>query len=118
MQDFKRLEVWQLAHQLTLSIYAATTKFPPDERFGLTSHLRRAASSVGANLAEGCGRGTDIDFARFVPMATGSATEVECHLLSAKDLGYLEINVMRQIDDSLQRVRSMMIALLKRLRSN
>ena len=57
MKDFKELRVWQRAHQITLEIYAATRQFPPDERFGLTSQLRRSAASIGANVAEGCGAG-------------------------------------------------------------
>src|SRR5215213_1558381 len=85
MQDFRKLEVWQLAHELTLSVYRQTKTFPSDERFGLTSQVRRAACSIEANLAEGCGRGSDTDFSRFVQMAMGSACEVQCHLQIAFD---------------------------------
>jgi len=66
MQDFRNLEVWHLAHELTREIYRTTARFPLDELFGLISQLRRAAVSVAANLAEGAGRGSDKDFARFV----------------------------------------------------
>ena len=89
MQEYTQLKVWEKAHQLTLKVYRATNSFPRDELFGLTSQLRRSASSIAADLAEGCGRGSDPDFARFVQIALGSAYEVQYHLLLAKDLGYL-----------------------------
>jgi four helix bundle protein len=85
MQDFRNLEVWKLSHGLTLDVYRTTKQFPDDERFGLTSQLRRGTASIPANLAEGCGRGTDADFGRFVQQAMGSSSEVEYHFLLAKD---------------------------------
>jgi four helix bundle protein len=88
MRDFKSLTVWQKAHALTLEIYRNTESFPRTEVFGLTSQIRRAASSVEANLAEGCGRAQP-EFGRFVQIAIGSANEVECHLLLARDLGFI-----------------------------
>ncbi|HMO84838.1 MAG TPA: four helix bundle protein [Lacipirellulaceae bacterium] len=89
MQDFRNLKVWEKSHALTLDVYRHSRGFPSDERFGLTSQLRRACSSVPANLAEGCTRGGDLDFARFVNIAAGSASETDYHLLLARDLGYL-----------------------------
>jgi four helix bundle protein len=88
MRDFRELKVWEKAHRLTLSVYSATKAFPKDELYGLTSQVRRAASSVPANLAEGCGRETDAEFVRFCQVAFGSANELEYHLLLSKDLGY------------------------------
>jgi four helix bundle protein len=88
MQDFRNLEVWKWAHGLTLRTYRITEVFPKTEIFGLVSQLRRAAASIGANLAEGCGR-TQAEFARFVQIALGSASEVEYPLLLAHDLGFL-----------------------------
>ncbi|MEM6330828.1 MAG: four helix bundle protein [Planctomycetota bacterium] len=117
MQDFRNLEVWRLAHALTLEIYGATKPFPADERYGLTSQLRRAAASVEANLAEGCGRGSDADFARFTQVAMGSASEVECHLLIARDLGLLDNNLYTKLDGKQQQVKRMLAGLLKRLRT-
>ena len=87
MQDFRKLVVWQKSHAVTLAVYRFTKAFPADERFGLTSQMRRAASSIGANLAEGSSRGSDTDFARFVQISVGSASEMECHLMLARDLG-------------------------------
>jgi four helix bundle protein len=86
MQDFRDLKVWQKAHAMVLSIYAATKNFPPEERFGLTSQMRRAAASIPANIAEGCVRSTDRDFARFLHTSMGSASEAGYFVLLARDL--------------------------------
>ena len=75
MQDFKTLLVWQKAHQLTLAVYPATRTFPSGELYGLTSQIRRACASIPANIAEGCGRGGDMELARFCVIAMGSASE-------------------------------------------
>jgi four helix bundle protein len=90
MRDFRELKVWQKAHQLTLAIYQTTASFPREERYGLTSQLRRACSSIPANLAEACGRNGDAEFARFCSIAMGSASELEYHLLLARDLKLLQ----------------------------
>ncbi len=79
VQHFTELAVWQKAHELTLGVYRATQTFPRVELYGLTVQLRRAASSVTANVAEGRGRMGDGDFARFLKIALGSATELEGH---------------------------------------
>ena len=89
MQDFKKMAVWQKSHALTLALYQATISFPRDEMYGLTSQLRRAGSSIPANIAEGCGRNGNAELARFLYIAMGSASELEYHLLLARDLGYL-----------------------------
>ena len=86
VKDFRELKVWQKAHELTLLVYRITTAFPREELYGLTSQLRRACSSIAANLAEGCGRSGDAEFARFCSIAMGSASELEYHPLLAKDL--------------------------------
>jgi four helix bundle protein len=75
MRDFKELKVWHKAHQFTLDVYRHTKGFPNDERFGLTAQLRKAASSVPSNIAEGCGRWGDRELARFVGIAAGSAAQ-------------------------------------------
>ncbi len=89
MQDLRQLPVWQKAHQPGPRTDALTGAFPKSEQFGLTSQMRRAATSITANLAEGRGRGSDADFARFVFMAMGSACEPGSHLELAKDLDFL-----------------------------
>ena len=87
MQDFRNLSVWRLAHELTLAAYRETSRFPSSEQFGLTSQMRRSAASIATNIAEGCGRGSDADFGRFLQIALGSASELEYQLLLAADLG-------------------------------
>ncbi len=89
MADYRKLEVWKRAHLLTISIYRMTQSFPVTERFGLTSQMRRAAASIGANLAEGCGRRGDGEFARFIDIAKGSSDELDYHLLLARDLRFI-----------------------------
>ncbi len=90
MKDFRKLSVWKKAHDLTLAIYRSTRGFPREEQYGLTSQLRRGSMSIGSNIAEGCGRGTDADFARCLQIAMGSASEVEYQLLLAHDLALLD----------------------------
>jgi four helix bundle protein len=89
VKDFKDLRVWTKAHSLTLGIYKATRGFPREELFGLTSQMRRSASSIGANIAEGSGRRSDGELTRFLHIARGSAAELEYHLLLARDLELL-----------------------------
>jgi four helix bundle protein len=83
MQDFRDLRVWVLAHEVTLAVYRITAAFPREELFGLTSQIRRSAASIPANLAEGCGRNGNAEFARFCSIAMGSASELDYHLLLA-----------------------------------
>jgi four helix bundle protein len=90
MEDFKNLKVWAKAHEMTLVVYRKTQTLPREEVYGLTSQLRRAAASVGANIAEGCGRRSDGEMRRFLQIARGSASELEYHLLLARDLHLLK----------------------------
>jgi four helix bundle protein len=117
MKDFRELKVWEKGHQLTLDVYRMTHNFPSDERFGLTSQLRRASASIPANIAEGCGRGSDQDFARFLQMAMGSASEVEYHILLARDLKLLCESDYRRLNDVACEIKRMLASLLQRLRA-
>ena len=90
MPDYRQLEVWKRAHALTLELYKMTNSFPKCEIFGLVSQIRRSSSSIGANLAEGCGRRGDAEFSRFIDIARGSCDELDYHLLLCFDLGYLQ----------------------------
>ena len=114
MQDFRNLEVWSRAHQLTLRIYQLSDRFPRSEMFGLSAQLRRASASVATNLAEGCGR-TQPEFGRFVQIAFGSACEVEYQLLLAKDLGFVSIGDYERTINELIRLKRMLNSLLRRL---
>ena len=112
MQDFRKLAVWNRAHQLTLSVYLETKSFPKDELFGLTSQIRRSSSSIGANIAEGCGRGTDQDFARFLQIAMGSASELECHLLLARDLSLISTEKHQLLETEVKGIKRMLAKFL------
>jgi four helix bundle protein len=90
MQRFTDIRVWQRAHALVLEVYRATTSFPKEERYGLTSQLRRAALSVPTNVAEGAKRDSNGDYARFLNIAEASLAEAQYLLLLSRDLGYLE----------------------------
>ena len=89
MRDFKKFEVWQLSHQLTLKIYTSTKSFPKEELFGSTSQIRRSFASIGFNISEGSGRNSDKEFANFINIALGSSNEAENQLILAKDLNYI-----------------------------
>jgi four helix bundle protein len=115
MRNFRELRVWQRAHQLTLDVYEATASFPKQEVYGLTSQTRRAAVSIEANLAEGCGRRSDGELHRYVQMAMGSASELDCHLFIARDLGFLTAAAYNRLTASLSEVRRMLTAFIQRL---
>jgi four helix bundle protein len=117
MQDFRRLRVWQAAHRTALVVYQASTGFPKSEAYGLTSQIRRSAVSIGANVAEGCGRGPTADTRRCVQIALGSACETLNHALLARDLGLLDANDFARIEAELLPVRRMLIRLIQRLRA-
>jgi four helix bundle protein len=108
--------VWQRAHALTIKLYRMTKCFPRSELFGLTSQTRRAAGSIGANLAEGCGRWGEAELARFVQIAMGSASELQNHLRLAKDLGFLSPPDYVTAFKDLTSVRQMLTAFLQSLR--
>ncbi|HET7273864.1 MAG TPA: four helix bundle protein [Longimicrobiaceae bacterium] len=117
MGNFKSLLVWQKSHVLTLEVYRATRRFPDNERFGLTSQLRRAAASIPANIAEGCGRNGDAELARFCRIGLGSTNEVEYHLLLARDLEYLEVGEYRVLVTGVYEVKRMLSAFIEKVAS-
>lgn len=89
MRDFREVKVWGKAHSLVLKIYKMTRKFPKEELYGLISQMRRAGISIAANIAEGSGKKGDADFARFLQISMGSASELEYFLLLSHDLGFI-----------------------------
>jgi len=89
MKDYKSFIVWQKSHQLTLDVYKALNTFPKEELFGLTSQMKRSSSSIPTNIAEGCGRNSDKDFARFLIIAFGSANELEYQFILSRDLSFI-----------------------------
>ncbi len=118
MRDFRKLNVWCKSHQLTLDVYTATRGFPKDEIYGLTSQIRRAAVSISANIAEGCGRGGGADFGRFLQMAAGSASELEYHLLLARDLQYLSDQSWRTLSAFTKEIKQMLVSLIRKVKDN
>ena len=115
MKDFKELKVWSKAHELTVTIYGITRRFPQDEMYGLTSQLRRSAASIGANIAEGCGRRSDGELARFLQIARGSASETEYHLLLARDLRFLSESDYRTTEMRVVEVQRMLTSLVQKV---
>jgi four helix bundle protein len=118
VKDFHELKVWQKAHQLTLAVYRVTATFPREELYGLTSQLRRASSSIGTNLAEGCGRNGDAEFARFCSLAMGSASETEYHLLLATDLKLLNSQDYEALNQRATELKRMLTALMQKLNAD
>ena len=117
MQSFRNLRVWEKSHRLTLDVYSLSKGFPRDEMYGLTSQMRRASSSIGMNIAEGCCRKGDIEMAQFLQIAMGSASELEYELLLAHDLNYLPdpgyerlvaqvVEVKRMLSSPVQKVKA------------
>ena len=117
MKDFRKRKVWDKSHRLTVGVYEATTSFPGDERFGLTSQMRRAGSSIPMNIAEGYGRGGDSEFARFLHIAAGSASELQYQLLLAQELDYLNDEDFEQLTKDVVEVKRMLSSLIQKLKA-
>jgi four helix bundle protein len=115
MQDFHNLNVWKKSHLLTLNVYKVTKAFPKNEMFGITSQLRRATSSIPTNIAEGCGRGSDKDFARFTRISMGSANEAEYLLQLSLDLDYLNSDDYNKLIAEITSIKKMLNSLHKSL---
>jgi four helix bundle protein len=105
MQNYKELQVWKKAHDLTLNVYDITKKFPKEEMFSLTSQIRRSCYSIPSNIAEGCGKFTSLDFANYLQIALGSLNETEYFVLLSRDLNYID-----------ETTYAMLITLIKKIR--
>ena len=115
MKDFRNLKVWEKAHQLALALYPVTASFPRQEAYGLVSQIRRAASSIPANIAEGCGREGDPELARFCIIARGSATELEYQLLLARDLKLIQPKDYETLSAQTVEIKRMLTVLVQKL---
>lgn len=109
------LRVWKMSMELAMDLYRFTSSMPADERFGLISQIRRAAASIPANIAEGAGRGSAADFARFLAIARGSLAELETHLLLAEGLGFISRDEAKH--GQIRRIRIMLSNLRRSLRT-
>ncbi len=115
MANYRDLKVWAKAHELSIAIYKATATFPKDEQYGLTSQIRRSCTSIPANVAEGYGRGSDAELARFLRIAMGSANELDYHLLLARDIDILDVSSYDRLVNQLDDVRRMLTVFIQRL---
>ena len=116
MQSPTQLRVFHQAEGVALEVYELTRYFPREERFGLGQQMRRAAVSIGSNIAEGCGRSGSRDLARFLDIALGSATELEFQLRLAHKLGYVDAEHHRTSCEAVRLVERMLIRLILRIR--
>ena len=118
MKDFRSLDVWRKSHELVLAIYRVTAAFPKNELYGLTSQIRRAAASIPGNIAEGCGRTGDAELGRFLQIAMGSASELEYHLLLARDLELLNGLHYKQLAGEVTEVKRMLTSFIQKLKAD
>ncbi len=119
MRNFRELKVWHKSHRLTLAVYRATGRFPREELYyGLTTQIRRSCSSIPANIAEGCGRSGDMELARFLQIAAGSASELEYHFLLARDLDYIDPATYKHLTDETTEIKRMLSTFIKKLKAN
>jgi four helix bundle protein len=117
MKDYRKLVVWEKAHFLVLFIYRITKTFPREEQYGLINQIRRAATSAPTNIAEGCGRYTQLDFAKYLQQAFGSIQEVQYLSFLSFELKYLDQNVYDTLDKDINEVKAMLISLIQKVRS-
>ena len=118
MKDFRQLKVWEKSHQLALAVYKVTAKYPKEELYGLTSQIRRSSMSIPTNIAEGCGKFTNADFARYLQIAMGSASETEYQLLLSRDLGFITKAQYDQLNTDVTEIKRMLASLLKTIRAD
>jgi four helix bundle protein len=117
VKTFRDLKVWKKAHALVLDVYKRTDSFPKDEFFSVAGEARRAGVEIAARIARGWGQRGNGDFARCLFMATGSATELEYHLLLAKDLGLLAGPVYNELQEHIEELKEMLESLIPRVKS-
>jgi four helix bundle protein len=113
MRPHQKLEAWIKALELVIDVYKGTEHFPKEERYGLTSQLRRAAVSIPANIAEGAGRHSKKEFAHFLSNSQGSASELETELIIASRLGYLDKENFAKLTAQLERIGRLITGLIR-----
>lgn len=115
MRDFKKLKVWERAHNFSIRLYKITKTFPREELYGITSQLRRAVISIPTNIAEGSGKQSEKDFARFLSIAAGSASETEYLLMLSKDLEFLEKSIAIDLITEINEIKKMLNAFITKI---
>jgi four helix bundle protein len=113
-----KLEVWELSHKLTLEVYKISKKFPPSERYGLTSQVRRSSSSVPTNIIEGHSRQYNKEFIQFLYISKGSLEETNYQLFLAKDLDYITSDEYKELLELCVRIKMMLYKLIKSLKKS
>lgn len=116
MRPHTNLEAWKKAMDFVVDVYRATDAFPKEERFGLTSQIRRAAVSIPANIAEGAARQSKREFVRFLSIAQGSASELETELVIGQRLGYIKDNVVIELSNALDVIGRLIMGLSNHLK--
>lgn len=116
MRNFKELIIWQKSYALTIQVYEATSSFPKEEIFGLTSQIRRSSISVAANIAEGCGYESNHQFKRHLAIASGSASELDCHIRLSRDLGFISEPAYKKLQVNITELRKMLFAFTKSIK--
>lgn len=117
MQDYKKLKVWGLSHELTLMVYKQSSSFPKDQMFGLTSQIRRASSSIPTNIAEGCGRYSSKELTQFLNISLGSANETSYLLFLAKELNYIIAEEFESLENKIEQIKAMLINLISKIKN-
>lgn len=116
MRNFRNYEVWKLSHELTKQIYKVTMSLPKSEKYQIVGQMQRAAYSIPSNFAEGCGRGSDKDFNRFIQIALGSAHELEYFIILSRDLNYIDSTLYEALNENVNTVKRKLYALSKKLK--
>ena len=115
MRDFQKLSIWQKSHSLTLAVYSVTNNFPPDERYGLTSQMRKFAASIPTNIAEGCGRDSGPELKRFLLYASGSCSELQYQVILSRDLKFITNEDFDALSILIIEIRKMIYAFIRGL---
>jgi four helix bundle protein len=115
VQDFRKLEVWNLGHELALEVYKLVASYPPEERFDLTSQTKRSASSIPANIAEGCGRKTNKELAYFCYIAMGSPSELDNHFELARKLNYIDEKTHKDLLEKIDKLQRKLNLFIQRV---
>ena len=116
MHNYQKLTVWQKSVDLAVEMYTLTKKFPPEERFGLVSQIRKCAVSIASNIAEGSGRNTPGEFIHFIGISEGSVNELETQLIISQKLGFITNAELDKSSSSISEIRKMLFSLKKSLR--
>lgn len=116
MRDFRKYNIWELSHRLTLDIYTISKDFPQEEVYGIVSQIRRASALIPTNIAEGCGRDSDAEFNRFLTIAMGSASETEYLLILSKDLQYINDEHFESLNSKVNIIKQKIYSLKQKLK--